>query len=322
MKNESQILNAIANACKDEKLHFQVIIQDSSLHVYINRPAEASLNYHSLKDLIYTTIINLPSANFRQIWLNSRVLGQIEPDWQAVLELENSTIALEEVTSMVAAITTAVDTTSSIVSKIEQELEVAESFSEDPQIEFEDLPTTASDEPFDLSEAELSELIEDSIKELDLSQYCFIKNRHLLYAVLNLPWFEIAHLIDTFDRFKTSIKRSQLPVLEAYLLGFIAPNLNNIEPEVVEWWSKIEQLDPDNRHKFALWLSRYCLDTPKTMATIQTVLDANAIAKEGADFSSLPQAIPESKQHSPTSLSWIDSLKISIGNFLKIFKTK
>ena len=258
---EAEILNAIADACKDDTLRFQIIIQENSLHVYINRPTQESLDYQQLKQRIYSTIRELSIAEFKQIWLYCRVLGETEPDWQSVLEIETSSCTVEQMTSMVDAITSSVDAANSIVSKIERELKISESFQEDPQIDFEDLPTTAGEEEelFNLSEAELSELFEDSVQEIDrqldpefsqeglsgeeiasdLIKYCFIRNRRLLYAVLDPPWSNIARLIYIFSRFEPEIQRSQLPVLEAYFEESTFPNLDNFEPKVQQWWHEI-----------------------------------------------------------------------------------
>ena len=293
---EEEILNAIADACKDDTLRFQIIIQENSLHVYINRPTQECLDYQQLKQRIYSTIRELSIAEFRQIWLYCRVLGETEPDWQSVLEIETSSLLVEQMTSMVEAITSSVNATDSIVSKIEQELEISESFLEDPQIDFEDLPTTAGEEEelFNLTEAELSELFEDSVQEIDqqldqtsvskevlfeekkiisdFSNYCFIRNRRLLYAVLDDPWLNIARSIYIFSRFEPEIQRSQLPVLEAYFEESAFPNLDNFAPKLQNWWREIGQLDSDNKHKAAIWLSRYCSNPQETITTIKEVL--------------------------------------------------
>ncbi|MEM8672786.1 MAG: hypothetical protein AAGF83_02770 [Cyanobacteria bacterium P01_G01_bin.67] len=330
--SEKQIINAIAHACADEKLRFQIIIQDTTLHVYINRPTQASLDYRTLKQRIYTAIAELSWTKFRRIWLHCRILGEIEPDWQSVLELEAMELNSEEMTSMVEAITTAVDATNSIVSKIEQELEIAESFISDPQTDFEDLPTTGAEDLFDLKEAELAELLEDSISELDFSQYCFIRNRRLLYAVLDPPWSNIARLIATFDQFEPATKRSQLPVLEAYLENFVDPDLAQFEPEVQLWWSIIKDLDSDNRHKLAIWLSRYCLNAEQTISLIQEVFEAQAAIDQAkyasksiiqSNFSSQPkpnQVVSSISNSASNSSGFFRPLARLVGNFLRIFK--
>lgn len=322
MKSEQQIIDAIANACEDEQLRFQIIIQDTTLHVYINRPTQASLDYHTLKQKIYTAIADLYEAKFKQICLYCRVLGELEPDWQSILELEFSNLASEQIMSMVEEIGTAVDATNSIVAKIEQELELEESFLEDPQLDFEDLPTTGEDYISEIKEAELSELLEDSVSELDLSKYCFISNQRLLYAVLDPPWSNIASLVDTFDRFDLATKRSQLPILEAYWSNSLAPNLDDFDPQVQAWWLSVQELDLDNRRKLAIWLSRYCLNAKETIATIREVVDAQSVAalEENLRSQSVNDDINELEDNQPELPSWLTNLRGLIGNFLKVFQ--
>ncbi len=43
--SEEQILNAITNYCQDDKIVFQIIIQDIKLYIYINREAEDDIDY-------------------------------------------------------------------------------------------------------------------------------------------------------------------------------------------------------------------------------------------------------------------------------------
>ena len=275
--NESQILNAIANVCEDDTLRFQVIIQDSTLHIYINRPTTAELDYQHLKQRINFAIISLCPAEVEQIWLYSRILGQIEPDWQSVWFVEtNKPLSNTDLSSTFETITNAVTTIDSVVDKIEQELDTAESFKDDSVVGLEEiqLPPIPSDRDFKSVKLKL----EADCDSLDLTQYCFIRNQRLLYAVLDAPQANIASSIRTFDRFEQSLKRSQLPILEAYFDRGIAPDLATFALKVRTWWIEITELDSDKRHKLAIWLSRYCLNFQQTMNTIDEVLAASTTA--------------------------------------------
>jgi hypothetical protein len=287
---EEQILNAIANACEDDTLRFQIIIYDKILHVYINRPTQAELNYQDLKSKIYGILTKTFPSEFSEIWLYCRVLGEVEADWQAVLEIEinlNST----QISAMMQAINGAVEATNLIVDKIEQELENPESFASYPLWDFEELPTTASDDDSSNnsdsksdnnseSHLELLELIDHVALKLDLNQYCFISNQRLLYAVLNAPQENIARLVDTFDRFEQSIKRSQLPALEIFFSESINPDLDTLESEVQSWWTKIILLDSEQQYQLAIWLSRYCLHPEQTISTISKVFIPQVVKKQ------------------------------------------
>jgi hypothetical protein len=117
---EEQILNAIADACEDNTLRFQIIIYDKILHVYINRPTQVELEYQDLKSKIYGILTKTFPLEFSEIWLYCRVLGEIEADWQAVLEIEIN-LDSAQMSAMMEAITGAVAATNSLVGRIERE---------------------------------------------------------------------------------------------------------------------------------------------------------------------------------------------------------
>lgn len=268
MTNE-QILNAIADACEDDTLRFQIILQDKILHVYINRPTQAKLDYDDLKSKIYGVITGKFSLKFDAIWLYCRVLGKVETDWQAVLEIETASFDPAQVSSMMQAINGVVEATNSIIDKINLELEIPESFAVD-WYDFEELPTTAGENSA-VSDLELLESIDRAVLELDLNKYCFISNQRLLYATLTAPKENIARLVATFDRFEQSTKRSQLPVLEIYFNQSIKPELPTLEAVVQIWWREIVTLDLDQQRQLAIWLSRYCLHPEQTISIISKV---------------------------------------------------
>ncbi|MFM2310890.1 MAG: hypothetical protein RLZZ04_166 [Cyanobacteriota bacterium] len=266
---EEQILNAIANVCEDDTLRFQIIIQDERLHVYINRPTQAELNYQNLKSKIYSVVTEKFPLEFAEIWLYCRVLGEMEADWQALLEIQIKSLDPVQTSSIMNAITGAVEATNSIVEKIKLELEIPEPFAID-WYDFEELPTTEGEDNPEF-DPELLDSIDHAVFELDLNHYCFISNQRLLYAVLTAPKENIARLVDTFDRFPLSTKRSQLPVLEIYFHQSINPDLDTLEPAIKPWWSEITALDSDQQRQLAIWLSRYCLHPEQTISTISKV---------------------------------------------------
>lgn len=266
---EEQILNAIANVCEDDTLRFQIIIQDERLHVYINRPTQAELDYQNLKSKIYSVVTEKFPLEFVEIWLYCRVLGEVQADWQAVLEIEIKSLDPAQISSMMNAITGAVEATNSIVDKIKLELEIPEPFAID-WYDFEELPTTEGEDNPEF-DPELLESIDNAVFELDLNHYCFISNQRLLYAVLTAPKESIARLVDTFDRFSQSTKRSQLPILEIYFHQSINPDLDSLEPLIKSWWREIIALDSDQQRQLAIWLSRYCLHPEQTISTISKV---------------------------------------------------
>lgn len=329
--NESEIINAIANACEDDRLRFQIIIQDSTLYIYINRPTPAELDYQQLKQRITFTIINLYPAQVEKIWLYCRILGKIEPDWRSVWSLAPDNSALDDsLTATLEEISHTLAATNSVVEKIEQELDTAESFGDDTISQLEELPMMANDSgELDLTELEL----EAAFDECDFSKYCFIRNQRLLYAVLDPPPADIARLINTFNQFDKSLVRSQLPIIEVYFEQSTAPNLDFFSREVRAWWSEIINLDSDSKRKLAIWLSRYCLNPQQTMKAIDEVLTAstaNANVKHqrltSAPFDNANSDPSSQKEEIDPSLpqptNWFEKLRLAIEKLLKIAKSR
>ena len=323
--NESEIINAIAHACEDDTLRFQVIIQDSILHIYINRPTPAELDYQLLKQKITFTIISLYPAQVEKIWLYCRVLGEIEPDWQSMWSIPPNSSSHSSISTTLEEISHTLAATNSVVDKIEQELDTAESFSDDSICQLEELPITANDsDELNLAELEL----EAAFDECDFSQYCFIRNQRLLYAVLDPPPADIARLIDVFNQFDKSLVRSQLPIIEVYFEQSTAPNLDFFSQEVRTWWSEIIELDSDSKRKLAIWLSRYCLNSQQTMKAIDEVLTASTAITNmnhqqltSAPFDSAnsdPSSQEEVDRSLPQPTNWFVKLKLAIEKLLKI----
>ena len=282
---EEQILKAIADACEDDTLRFQIIIQDGVLYIYINRPADVELDYQTLETKIQTAISRTKADRFQEIALYSRVLGEIEPDWQSLPATEITKIDSGRISAMMEAITDAVEATNSIVNRIEQELSVPESLASQAFDNAEELPTTADDKNSQF-DTETIKSIDGAVWKLSLKQYCFIRNQRLLYAVLAPPKENIAQLIDIFHLFGEPIQRSQMSILEQYLEQSIVPNSDDFEPEVQSWWTAIIMLDSDQKRQFSIWLSRYCIHPEQTERTIQEVLQ--------------PQESPESRLEAAT----------------------
>lgn len=88
--DQELILQALKNACGNKIYRFQIIVQDSQLHIYINRKAESKPDYDFLTDLVTQAIADLKLDALDGMWLYSRKLGEIEPDWQTFVELSTA----------------------------------------------------------------------------------------------------------------------------------------------------------------------------------------------------------------------------------------
>lgn len=78
--SEDRILQAIADKVQDDRLHYQIIIHNDAVHIYINRDTEDYIDYQELTDNICSAVSALDDLNLLEIGLYSRILGEVEPD--------------------------------------------------------------------------------------------------------------------------------------------------------------------------------------------------------------------------------------------------
>jgi uncharacterized membrane protein YvlD (DUF360 family) len=93
--NENMIAQVIEEACSGDGLLFQVIQDSSYLYVYINRTRDAQSDYEMLAQKIRAAIASLSISSLEGVWLYSRAIESIDPDWEMFLEFA-SPIAREK----------------------------------------------------------------------------------------------------------------------------------------------------------------------------------------------------------------------------------
>ncbi|MFM2313323.1 MAG: hypothetical protein RLZZ04_2599 [Cyanobacteriota bacterium] len=84
---EQLIINALKSACGNKNIKFQIIIQDNQLHIYGNHRPEYQPNYSILETNVCGAIASLSLDNINGLWLYTRPLSQVEPNWQVFIEL-------------------------------------------------------------------------------------------------------------------------------------------------------------------------------------------------------------------------------------------
>ena len=221
---EEQILQTIGDRLEDERLHFQVIIQDRILYLYINRDTDEYLDYFQLTATIQTAITEL-ELDLLAVELYSRVLGEVEPDWQTSIELTDLEAITKDLEAIANEVKQEVAETKSLVEQLapetetdtetDTEIDAPSSLETQPSSDLEPelIKKLAADE--DIKTEEETVDTEESTTE-DFSQYCFTRNKGLLKADLVPPQTKVAQLLATFAKFELSQQRSQLPLLEEY----------------------------------------------------------------------------------------------------------
>ena len=133
--NAEFITQALEQSDLDTDLNWQVIVQESILHIYVNYKAENELDCDRLIRDIHSVIDYLDST-YQGFWLYSRVLGEVEPDWQTYIDLE-SDLSTDESASLLEDTEKLITETEKTIEELQedsitvlQEVEVASSNNE------------------------------------------------------------------------------------------------------------------------------------------------------------------------------------------------
>ncbi len=270
--DQELVIKALKSACGNKNFRFQIIVQDSQLHIYINRKTDQQPDYSFLIDRVTLAIASLSLDSLDGIWLYSRQLGEVEPDWQAFVELST-------------------ETNSDNINEIN-------TISNFP--DFEDFPEDDSagdtgllhdtgmihgkpfkEEQIDTFVSKLTETEVEATNNLDsnnisLAQYCFVSNKQLLTSDIISPDKETIRLVKFFHHLSDNNKQKILPALDSYFKLAKTPNIEKLSVAVQKWFKQIAELNDDRRRLVAIWLSRYCFDSSATLAEFKTVIEKNA----------------------------------------------
>lgn len=231
--NETDIIQTLDQACQGLNLIFQVIHDAETLYVYINRPvAEQSLSYETLTETIQREIATLQIPHLTHLHLFSRELGEVDPDWETLIALASA------------------------------EANTPENYSETAPI--------ISVQP-EASDSESIE-VDTEVSSSDLSQYCFTRNRSLLTSEILPPNESIACLIQSFDALSAIAQQQVLPCLDSFFRTSSLEPLPDLTADTEAWLHQLEQINPADLRKTAIWMSRYCLNPEAAMSQVRIVL--------------------------------------------------
>lgn len=233
--NEELILQSLEGIGEDLNLYFQAIIEAPYIYIYINRDTDTNIDYAVLTEEIRARVAALEISDFKGLYIYSRYLGLVEPDWETFVDFH-------------------LDYSSAATQLQEEEPESAIALSVTPISTAEEVATELPP-PTDTSA---------SSEEFNLSKYCFIRNRRLLSAELQPPSSEIARAVSIFHDFSNSIKQQVIPELEKLLTTSSPVNNPTSLPEVSAWFDQLSKLDESGIRKASIWFSRYCFNPIET----------------------------------------------------------
>ncbi|MEM9568199.1 MAG: hypothetical protein AAF974_07815, partial [Cyanobacteria bacterium P01_E01_bin.34] len=106
-----------------------------------------------------------------------------------------------------------------------------------------------------------------SSSSVELSQYCFVRNRLLLQGKLLPPSNKVAMLLKTFHQLSDAEKMSVIDSVDRIFKGQKLQSTS-------AWLTELEGLSDSDLRKAAIWFSRYCEQPADTIQQIDKVLSA------------------------------------------------
>jgi hypothetical protein len=268
--NETDVIEALDQACQGLNLIFQVVHDPETLYVYANRSeSEPSFSYETLTEKVQgaivahqeSTLLQLP--HLQTLHLYSRELGTIEPDWEITLVLPSAEAETPEAST---------DAVSAVMQP-------------------------------DVLESENLQ-IESELSRSDLSHYCFTRNQALLTSEILPPTEKIARLVQSFHGLSLKNKLNALPHVEHFFRASSLPALDDVNVETQAWLHQLAQIDAANLRKTAIWMSRYCLSPEAAMNQVTVVLpSAEVTVAAVASETAAPQSLVQKMLAAPTEPS-------------------
>jgi hypothetical protein len=283
--DEAVIIQSLEQACPGLDLYFQIIVQQDTLYIYINRQAEEKLDYKALALNLKRAIVALELPEVQWMMLFSRILGATDPDWQS---------AALSITESDAPDGTLPDDPSPAVAASDDELDdvlpdppstekIGEGAEPSPTVS---IAASQSVEPDDLNPPE------DGQPADDISQYCFIQNKALVTSDVLPPEANITALIEALHQLSDPEKLRILPRLEAFFKTQQLESVAQDSEAIAEFSEKLRSLKGFELRKASIWISRYCHNPQKALEQSGVI----ARSAHGSTHSSTPSGVIEAEE--------------------------
>lgn len=278
--DRDSIIKALKSYCDDKHLRFQVIVDRSKLHIYINRKADYNPDYTLLTKTISQAIASLELDSLEGVWLYSRQLGKVEPDWQVFVE-PSKEVAEDEMNTL--------EYTKGDLQEINFP-EFEDFLESDNTDDTGLLKNTGMVHQKPLEEEEINSSIEKIVQSPKtnaesntesnpLSRYCFVTNKKILQGDILAPDKEVIRLVRFFHNISANNQQKILPLVDEYFKQGKTGNTEKLAPIVTKWLKQITELNEKNRKAIAIWLSRYCFDPSTTLSELKEMEDKKAELK-------------------------------------------
>ncbi len=250
--NEADIIQALEQACPELAVCFQIIYQQEILYICIDRLSDQSLDYDVLTENCRAAVSDLIPPQTQALMLLSRMTGETDPDWQIVVAPHSRANAPDSTDSPSAEETAMA--TGQEISHQSAEIQAETQTKAQAVNETTSLIATEAD------------LDESPSATVNLSRYCFVRNKALVTAEVLPPEPRVAELLRAFHALNETAQQTLLPYLDQILKTQSFNNVPSSSDAVTDFCVQLIALSDNELRKASIWLSRYCHDPTAAMA--------------------------------------------------------
>lgn len=329
---DEEIREEIERACQHlaVDLYFQVSQNPPYLYIFINRPAGNSLDYARITTLIGETIADLNLENISYLAFYSRLLGEVNHDWEHCIVLSdliqdtlvdfNPTLSEATIQQPIIFGLETTPTAPTLGDPLE-DTEFVEHRATKPFADSEVEEETVARSPKSGQSINLENMIESApaqaeinLNRADFSQYCFVDNPNIISIPSQTIYPNVAKALTIFHRFPTRGKHRVLPLLGQIFSGDRGIVFIHFPLQVQQWFEYILTLTNAELEDAKIWFTRYCQNSYETLREVQQIVktfaqDSDAYPS-GSEASS-PQEPDRSTETPPALFQPIDAHSLS-----------
>lgn len=248
---ENELLEFIETALMEYDFDIRLGQEGNLLKIGLHRKDEMQVDYAWISQRIAEQVQILGLPEIASLGIESYPPGTSYPDWQAQIVLDDT--VEEQVHGLSLNVQRPQDATAGMNPEPLHDLELTEEgVDPDPPFSSDLTPTP----------------------DLDLSQYCFVRNQLLLRTSLPTPPPDVAQAIQFFHGLADFDKAKVLPLLTSFFKDPQKTPRDDLPHTLQDWLTGLESLNEQKFKAVAVWLSRYCANPLQTFQEVQSSLSA------------------------------------------------
>ncbi len=265
MGQDQEISNLLQDSIDNNSLQFRVRSEGETLHLFIQRDLDSKINQEELLTQIRDILLG-----FKESWEkpeeleeSSTISVKKSEEESEGKSNEKSDEKYEEKSSKEFPLKI-LKIQSIIEGAMQPDWQIKQSFSD-----LENL----GEETFDFANYQ---------PQINLSEYCFTRNKALLTSKIKPPPSAVANIIYLYHKLPDNQKLEIIPTLKEILRSSKPPSIDTetLSKSAQLLLENIQNLEEEKIRKASIWLSRYCFNPVETLLFIENFITLGPAAKK------------------------------------------